>query len=205
MHVLSRALPIILALSAWGVTGCSTSTEEPAPRSVPEDARTPIPLREGGKFQVCTNAPFEPAVMVEDGELVGYEIDIMDEIATRLHTAATYVQQDFDDLIPTLVSGGCDAIISSMTTTKARRDKVLFVEYLVAGTSGTSDSARDVGTDAPRLGIAVRKQDVHLHEAIQVVVDEMFADGTMPGLLKQWDVDRAALPDVPRADVASES
>lgn len=99
------------------------------------DIETPAPLEAGGEFVVCTDVPYPPAEFLEGGEYVGYEIDIMNEVAKRLGTTATYEKTLFDAIIPSLTANKCDAIMSSMNVTPDREKQVSFVEYMEIGQS----------------------------------------------------------------------
>lgn len=194
MHAPKRALTIMVLISSIALAGCGAGDDAGSTTDATPESPTPAPLQEGEPFRVCTSVPYEPAEMLEDGEFVGYEIDIMNEIAGRLDTTAAYVSTPFDDLISTLDDKGCDAIMSSMTVTEARSSQVSFVEYMIAG-AGPEDAATSNEDDVPRLGIATRKADDELNNAIQVTVDDMYDDGTMVKLLEQWDAANYVLPE----------
>jgi ABC-type amino acid transport substrate-binding protein len=104
------------------------------------------------------------------------------------------VEAPFDDLISTLEDKDCDAIMSSMTVTPERSERVAFVEYMIAG-AGPDDATQETGTADLRLGIAVRPADDELRDAIQDSIDDMYADDTMVKLLEQWDAADYVLPD----------
>jgi polar amino acid transport system substrate-binding protein len=84
---------------------------------------------------VCTDVPYPPAEFLEGETFVGYEIDLMTEVAERLDTTAVYEKTFFDAIIPALQSKKCDAIISSMNITPEREKEVAFVPYMAVGQS----------------------------------------------------------------------
>lgn len=146
---------------------------------------------------VCTSVPFEPAEFREDGELVGYDIDIMGEVARRLEREVAWVEVEFDELLDSLVDRECDAVVASLASTPERIERVRMVPYL----SGTAEDpsqpegpGREVpDPDAPPIGMAVRQDDAELASDIETTIEAMYADGTMKSLLDQWDAGAFAL------------
>jgi len=77
-----------------------------------------------------TYAPFESKNA--QGELVGFDIDLANEICKRMATKCTFVESDFDALIPSLKAKKIDAIISSLSITEKRQQEIAFSEKLYA-------------------------------------------------------------------------
>ena len=77
-----------------------------------------------------TYAPFESKNA--QGQLVGFDIDLANEICKRIETKCTYVESDFDALIPSLKAKKIDAIISSLSITEKRQQEIAFSEKLYA-------------------------------------------------------------------------
>lgn len=63
-------------------------------------------------------APFESKDA--SGQLVGFDIDLGNAICKELKVTCTWVEGDFDGLIPSLGSGKIDAALSSLTETPVR-------------------------------------------------------------------------------------
>ncbi len=87
-------------------------------------AVSPIVAKE---LKIGTNpqyAPFE--YKNEKNELVGFDIDVMNELCKVMERECTYVEQSFDSLIPQLRQRRFDLIISSMDITEARAKQVRF-------------------------------------------------------------------------------
>ena len=53
----------------------------------------------------------------EKEQWAGMDIDLGTELATRLGLTAQFVDTVFDTIIPSLLSGKCDIIMSSMSVT----------------------------------------------------------------------------------------
>jgi len=112
---------LALALLAGGAVGCSS---------------TPPTLT------FCTDPTYPPAEFYQvqqvgtvtlKRQLVGADIDIGTAVAKRLGRPVSFVDTPFDQIIPALLAGQCDAIISFMNDTPQRRRQVTFVDYLAAG------------------------------------------------------------------------
>ncbi|KOC92038.1 histidine ABC transporter substrate-binding protein HisJ [Winslowiella iniecta] len=80
-----------------------------------------------------TYAPFESKNA--QGQLVGFDIDLANEICKRIEAKCSYVESDFDALIPSLKAKKIDAIISSLSITEKRQQEIAFSEKLYAANS----------------------------------------------------------------------
>ena len=69
-------------------------------------------------------APFESKA--PDGKLVGFDIDLGNEICKRLNAKCVWVEQDFDGMIPGLKAKKFDGVLSSMTITPQRAEQIAF-------------------------------------------------------------------------------
>jgi len=78
------------------------------------------------RYVVGTNASFPPFEYVEDGEIVGFDIDLVKEIAELQGFEVEFRDISFDSLIPGLASGSLDIVAAGMTITKARKEVVAF-------------------------------------------------------------------------------
>lgn len=73
-------------------------------------------------------APFESKA--QDGTLVGFDIDLGNEICARLKSKCVWVQNDFDGMIPALNAKKFDGILSSMSQTPKRAEQIAFSSKL---------------------------------------------------------------------------
>lgn len=80
-----------------------------------------------------TYAPFE--TKNAKGELVGFDIDLTKELCQRIKANCTFVESDFDALIPSLKAKKIDAIISSLSITEKRQQEIAFTDKLYAANS----------------------------------------------------------------------
>ncbi|RCW56531.1 MULTISPECIES: basic amino acid ABC transporter substrate-binding protein [Halanaerobium] len=78
------------------------------------------------RYVVGTNASFPPFEYVEKGEIVGFDIDLVKEIAKLQDFEVEFRDISFDSLIPGLASGSLDIVAAGMTITDARKEVVSF-------------------------------------------------------------------------------
>src|SRR5262249_56204605 len=97
-----------------------------------------------GTLTYCSNISYPPeefysGIVTRGREFrpkpVGSDIDIGGEVAKRLGLTAAFVHRGFSTIISDLLAGKCDAIISGMSDTAARRERVAFADYLLGGQS----------------------------------------------------------------------
>ena len=80
---------------------------------------------------VGTNAEFAPFTFIDDGEIVGFEIDMAREVCRRLGYEMQLVDLPFDSLIPEITTGAVHFVAAGMTVTEERAKKVCFtIPYL---------------------------------------------------------------------------
>ncbi|WP_038908546.1 lysine/arginine/ornithine ABC transporter substrate-binding protein [Dickeya oryzae] len=77
-----------------------------------------------------TYAPFESKDA--SGQLVGFDIDLAKDLCKRIQANCTFVESDFDALIPSLKAKKIDTIISSLSITEKRQQEIAFTDKLYA-------------------------------------------------------------------------
>jgi ABC-type amino acid transport substrate-binding protein len=108
-------------LFAFILSGCATTPAK-------ETAVVPRPLLVG----VTTFYP--PIIFKQGAEIKGVEADLVILLAKALNRRAQFVEVDWDELIPALMAGRIDIIMSGMTVTEARKVRISFTEpYLKIG------------------------------------------------------------------------
>lgn len=83
---------------------------------------------EEGILTVGTDMPYAPFEYREGGEVVGFDADIMNEIASRLGLETEWVDSPFDTIFTDLSTGQFDVVISGATITAEREEQVNFSE-----------------------------------------------------------------------------
>ena len=110
---------------------------------------------------VASDIAYPPFEFERDGEPVGFDIDLLNEIGKRAGFTPEYQNVTFDGIIGGLANGQYDAAISSMTITPEREERIDFSEpyfnadqsLLVASDSGirSMEGVRN-GTVGVQLG-----------------------------------------------------
>ncbi len=82
---------------------------------------------------VGTESNFPPFSFKEHNELVGFDIDIIKEVAKRLGRQIEFKDMSFEALIPQAQLGNIPVIAAGMTPTKEREKMVSFTEPYIKG------------------------------------------------------------------------
>lgn len=77
---------------------------------------------------VGTNAQFPPYEFLENGQIVGFDIDLINEVAARMGRTVELKDVDFDMLLLEAQVGNIQVIAAAMTPTPERADKVFFTQ-----------------------------------------------------------------------------
>lgn len=86
-----------------------------------------------GTLIVGTNAEFPPYSYIDQGKIVGFDIDIAKEVAHRLDKEITLKDLPFEALIPDVILGRVDFVAAGMSYTEERAKRVFFTRsYLGA-------------------------------------------------------------------------
>jgi polar amino acid transport system substrate-binding protein len=83
-------------------------------------------VKKRGTIIVGMEAEYVPYEFIKDGNIVGYDPDLIDIFVKDLAVKAQLIDTAWSGIIPALYAGKFDCIISGMTITKERSEKVLF-------------------------------------------------------------------------------
>ncbi|WP_031515083.1 amino acid ABC transporter substrate-binding protein [Desulfofalx alkaliphila] len=251
-----------LALVAMGCGGSDQPSDE---QSGQETEKTTLELiQEKGVLVAGLDDTFAPmGYRDENNNLVGYDIDMGEEIAKRLGVEIQWVPTEWGGVMGALKSKQFDIILSGMSITEERKQEIDFTRHyveagigmvvladnddivvgddmkgkVVATQTGSSGylACQELGLEDVRLydqypeafqdlalgrvdvivvdlttavhfmelkpdtykiageplvddyyGIGVRKEDTDLREAINEVLTEMMADGTLSAISQKW-------------------
>jgi len=142
-----RFAAVFAATGAIALSGCASGgsgesdseASSPSPsvsaEKVEEIANTvPEAIKSRGTLIVGVNIPYAPNEFKDpDGNIVGFDVDLMNAIAATLGLKAEYRESDFAKIIPSIQGGTYDVGMSSFTDTKEREESVDFVTYFNAG------------------------------------------------------------------------
>jgi len=131
---------VIAAMKADGSLASAMKAHENQTGSAPDLNKGAT----GGKLIVGTNAGFPPYEYMNNGTVVGVDMDIMAQVAKKLKMELVIENMAFDGLITALTSGKINAIAAGMTATEERKVNVDFSDIytdaiqvvVVRGSSG---------------------------------------------------------------------
>lgn len=81
-----------------------------------------------GVLTVAVSPDVPPICFVQDGEVAGIDVELMEIIAAKLDMELKFTVMDFDAILPAVESGKADAAISDINATEERRELVGFTE-----------------------------------------------------------------------------
>lgn len=170
MDTRRRLLAALLLSLALGAAACGGETAEEEPSGAASagseagseggsEAAGDLGLAEEGTIVVGSDINFEPFEFVEGGENMGFDIALLDEIASRLGVEAEYVNTSFDTIFTQLASGDFDAIISAITITEERQETIAFTDpYFAANQAIAAPADSDIAGPDDLAGLDVGVQ-----------------------------------------------
>ncbi|MEX3694318.1 transporter substrate-binding domain-containing protein [Paraburkholderia sp. BR14263] len=105
----------------------------------------PVMSKEYSRVTIGTEASYAPYAFKDaSGKMVGFEIDVINDLCRRMHLQCDIVDQAYDSLIPSLLSGRFDVIMAAIGITPARQKVISFTRPYVTTpmvfvTTSTSD------------------------------------------------------------------
>ena len=159
------------------------------------------------KLYVGTNAEFAPYEYLENGKMVGFDIELMDAIGEELGYEIVWSNMSFDGLLPALQMKKIDAVIAGMSQTPERQKAVTFsMPYLLF----SSDEHYVIVNEGSSY---VKKEELNGKKiGVQIgTMQEEFAKdlGGLPQLYNSWtgalmDLQQNKIDAVIIADVSGE-
>lgn len=86
--------------------------------------------RDTGTLRIGVTANYPPFLYVDDNNLMqGFEIDIANALCAQMKVRCEFVREEWSDMIPALIANRYDAIMSSMSITKERKQHIDFSKH----------------------------------------------------------------------------
>ncbi len=100
------ATAAVLSLAACGVGQGASASTAPDPSLVKD-----------GSLVVCTSLPYQPFEFEKKGEVVGFDIDLVREVALKLKLELELINEDFEAIQSgqLLNDGTCDVAVAALT------------------------------------------------------------------------------------------
>jgi polar amino acid transport system substrate-binding protein/arginine/ornithine transport system substrate-binding protein len=137
------------------------------------------PVKAGEMLRVGVEGAYPPFSWKEaDGTLKGFDIDIAMALCAKMGVKCELIEQDWDGIIPALLSKKYDAIIASMSITEERKKRVDFSNKYY-NTPAKFVARKDSGlTDTPE-GLAGKSVGVQRGTIHQCYMEKMFPDAEL--------------------------
>ncbi len=146
-------------------------------------------------YVVGTSAGFPPFEYVENGEIVGFDMDLMKAIGEEMGFEVEFKDIAFDSLIPALKTGNLDVVAAGMTITGEREKVVDF-----SNSYYSADQSIIVGEDDEKgLTAIFGNNDVGLQTGTTGdlwVTEKLEETGILTGNIKRFDTFVLAVNDL---------
>ena len=116
-------------------------------------------IQKKGTLVIATSPDFPPFEYLEDGKVVGIEVDILNAAAEQLGVTLEIQQMDFDSVIPGVQAGKFDLGASGITATEVRKQNVDFSStYFMASQAIVVSQDSDIAGKADLEGKKISVQ-----------------------------------------------
>ncbi|MPZ68265.1 MAG: transporter substrate-binding domain-containing protein [Actinobacteria bacterium] len=153
---------MLMLAAACGEDPTEEAPEEPAASPTEEEAPAFTTLEEG-VLQVGSCLDYRPFEFVKGGEEMGFDVELTEEIASRLGLEVEWITANFDTIFTAVAAGDFDMVAAASTITEERLQSVDFSDgYFNArqGFTVNADETPDI-TSTDQLGegdvVAVQK------------------------------------------------
>jgi ABC-type amino acid transport substrate-binding protein/predicted Ser/Thr protein kinase len=150
---------------------------------VPSIAATvPANIKATGRLVIGVNVPYAPNEFKNsEGQIVGFDVDLMNAIGRTLGLAPDYREAAFEDIIPAVQGGNFNVGMSAITDTKERESAADFVTYFQAGTLWAQRPGAPIDPDAScGLKVGVAAGSLQETKEIPAKSDACVAAGVSP-------------------------
>ena len=145
----SISLFLVSLFAMTVLAGCGGAKQESAPaaaepaKTEQKAAETPAPsktptldkIKSEGKLVIGTSPDYPPYESLDkNNNVIGFDIDLMQEVANKLGVKLEIVQINFDGLIPGLLAKKFDIMAAGVSVTEERKKTVDFTIPYMAGT-----------------------------------------------------------------------
>ncbi|WP_111768666.1 ABC transporter substrate-binding protein [Nakamurella deserti] len=174
--------------SATSPAGTGAATGSSGSTSAPVDSAA-FDLITPGTLTVGMNLQFRPEMYLDDaGNPAGYDVDLLNALATEMGLTLNIQNLDFTGLIPGLQSRQFDLVSVGLTATDERKQVVDFTRAYVPYTSVLAVAQGDTATPA----IDTYNQGGQIITALQGSSGEQLATETFPNATVSGFADQSA-------------
>ena len=198
--ILPIAVGLAITVGFLGVSGSQAVPAGPVGVASPEAPKAVVTET----LVVGINVPYWPYEYYSGTQIIGHDITLMNAVATEISVTVVYSVVQWEGLLDGLIRGDYDAVISGLTVTPEREERIDFAlpyeTYYSPGGSGD-------------LAIAVQQGDSSLRTQINEALFSLRDDGTLAAIIAATNVDLAhaytdtwvTLPDWPAVPTDTET
>lgn len=202
---LGMVLLMLLLVATFAVIGCgddeengeATEATEAGTETTDDGTETTEEAMEtSGSFDYAMSGLYKPFNYTDGGDLVGFDVEIGEEIANRMGMEANPVTNPWETIIEGLKSSKYDAIVGSMAITEERLEQVNFSRpyYRSGAQIFVSEDNEDITSEADLAG---KKIGVVKASTFRDIAIELTDEDNVVG----YDSDVIALQDLPTGRV----
>jgi polar amino acid transport system substrate-binding protein len=114
----------------FGLIGAALALSAPVAQATTLDD-----VKKKGELVIGMEVAYQPYEFFKDGEVIGYDVDIANRFAKSLGIKVKFVDTEWAGVIPALLTKKFDVILSGMTITSERAQKVNFSMTYAEATS----------------------------------------------------------------------
>lgn len=179
MPARSRTITSAVAVAATAVVlaGCGNS---PDSGQAPAAANA-VQLVSEGKLTTCTHLPYEPFQFNDGGKIVGFDVEVIDLVATKLGVTQEIIDTPFEGIQSgeDLNIGKCDVAAAAMTINDVRKQNFDFSEPYFDATQAllVKSSAGITATDAATAAQALAGKRVGVQSS---TTGQTWAEANLP-------------------------
>lgn len=126
-QTMGRLTNVALCVALLSLSACQQAKESQAGTSA--SANDGATATSDKKIRIATEGAYQPFNYTNsDGSLAGYDVDVAKAVCAAIKAECQIVAQDWDGIIPGLMAGKYDAIVSGMSVTPERSAQVEFTQ-----------------------------------------------------------------------------
>ena len=134
---------------------------------------------QAAKLRVGVEGAYPPFSWQEHaGPLKGFDIDFAMEVCKRMKRDCELIEQEWDGMIPALLSRKFDTIIASMSITEERKKKVDFTVKYYQTPAGVV-AKENAGFDRSNAGMKGKRLGVQRATTHQCSAEKLFPDAEL--------------------------
>jgi len=119
-------------------------------------------IRRAGKLRIGCEATYPPFTFRDRGEIVGYDGELATAMCRSLGVTPEFIDTQWSGVIPALYAGRFDIIMSSMSYTRARLERVAFsIPYAEAGQSLLIRASSSLGCSGGHVKPTDERPELH--------------------------------------------